>query len=84
VFGSKRYKEKISNQLKECELSLGQFSVKRKQCDKYLGQILHTDGASASVEATIAERAGEIKGAIFEVKSITRLPGAVPQLLFLL
>ena len=70
MFGSNRYKEEISNQLEECELFLGHFPVKRKQFDKYLWQILHTDGARASVEATIAERAGKIKGAIFEVKSI--------------
>ena len=69
-FGSKNYKEKVANQLEGCELSLGNFSVKRKEFDRYLGQILHTDGVRASVEATIAEREGKMKGAIFEVKSI--------------
>ena len=70
VFGSKGYKEEISRQLEQCELSLGDFTVKRKQSDKYLGQILHTDGVRSSVEATIADREGKLKGAIFEVKSI--------------
>ena len=70
VFGSRGYKEKISTELENCELSLGDFPVKRKNCDRYLGQILHTDGVKASVEATIAEREGKLKGAIFEVKSI--------------
>ena len=51
-------------------LYLGEFPVRRKQYDKYLGQILHTDGVRASVEATIKDREGKVKGAMFEVKSI--------------
>ena len=70
VFGSKTYKEEISEQLEHLELTLGDFPVKRKQFDRYLGQILHTDGVRACVQATIGEREGKLKGAIFEVKSI--------------
>ena len=44
--------------------------VKQKQSDRYLGQILHSDGVKASVNATISERVAKIKGAIFEVQSI--------------
>ena len=51
-------------------LKLGTFLVKQKQSDRYLGQILHSDGVRASVNATISEREGRIKGAIFEVQSI--------------
>ena len=51
-------------------LSLGDFPVKRKENDRYLGQILHTDGVRASCAATISDREGKIKGAIFEVQSI--------------
>ena len=70
VFGSKGYKEDIFKELEMCELSLGDFPVKRKISDRYLGQILHTDGVKASVEATIVDREGKLKGAIYEVKSI--------------
>ena len=31
---------------------------------------MHSDGVMASVNATISDRAGRIKGAIFEVQSI--------------
>jgi hypothetical protein len=44
--------------------------VKQKQSDRYLGQILQSDGVKASVNATISEREAKIKGAIFEVQSI--------------
>ena len=50
MFESKRYKEEISRQLEQCELSLGDFKVKRKQSDKFPGQILITDGGRSSVE----------------------------------
>ena len=70
VFGTDTYKREVSEQLKYNELSLGGFLVKRKEYDRYLGQILHTDGNRASAEATIKERGGKIKGAMFEVKSV--------------
>ena len=70
VFGSKTYKENISKQLETWELSFGEFDVKKKASDKYLGQVLHTDGNKASVAAAIKDREGKIKGAIFEVKTI--------------
>ena len=56
--------------MENCELSLGGFKVKRKECDKYLCQILQTEGNRASVETTIKDREGKEKGAIFEVKAI--------------
>ena len=56
VFGSKRYKGDIFKELEKCELSLGDFPVKRKNSDRYLGQILHTDGVKKIVEATIVDR----------------------------
>ena len=44
--------------------------MKRKVKDKYLGQILHQDGLAASVTATVEDRAGRFKGAIFEIRSV--------------
>ena len=70
MFGSQDYKNKIAKQLENNPLYLGEFPVKRKEQDKYLGQILHSDGVRASCEATIALRKGKIKGATFEVQSI--------------
>ena len=70
VFGGQKYKKEVDEQLESNPLYLGEFPVRRKQYDKYLGQILHTDGVRASVEATIKDREGKVKGAMFEVKSI--------------
>ena len=67
LFGASEYKDKMIKQLNVNQLYLGDFSVKRKESGRYLGQILHTNGARASCEATIAEREGKINGATFEV-----------------
>ena len=49
--------------------SLWGFLVKRKEYDTYIGQVLQKDGNRASVEATLKERVGNNKEAMFEVKS---------------
>ena len=46
------------------------FPVKQKVSDKYLGQVLHSDGVEASATATVQERTGKIKGATMEIRSI--------------
>jgi hypothetical protein len=68
--GSKQDIEKKEKELKLTPLSFGQFLMSRKQKDKYLGQILHEDGLAASVTATVSDRGGKLKGAIFEVWSV--------------
>ena len=58
---------------KELELNplvFSSFTMKRRTEDKYLGQILHEDGLSASAAATVKDRAGRFKGAVFEIRSI--------------
>ena len=44
--------------------------IKQRVSDKYLGQILHSAGVEYSATATVRERAGRIKGAALEIKSI--------------
>ena len=46
------------------------FDIKQRVPDKYLGQILHSDGLEASAAATVKERAGRIRGATMEIRSI--------------
>ena len=70
VCGSKEYKKKTEEQLLLMPLRFGEFNVKRKSSDKYLGQIIHEGGLTESVEATIKERTGKIKGAIYLTKTI--------------
>ena len=70
VCGSNKFKQKAKNDLKESPLMFGDFEVKERESDKYLGQILHGGGLDESALATAQERAGRIKGATIEIKGI--------------
>ena len=48
----------------------GEFKLKQKESDRYLGQVLHGGGLDQSAEATVQERTGRIRGATMEIKSI--------------
>ena len=58
ICGSQEFKRKAKENLKESPLMFGQFKVKEKESDKYLGQILHGDGLDESALGTAQERAG--------------------------
>ena len=70
VCGSKRFRDKTEKDLKANPLMFSSFPVKQKVSDKYLGQVLHSDGVEASATATVQERTGKIKGATMEIRSI--------------
>ena len=42
-------------------LTLGGFQVRKKEQDKYLGQVLHQGGLAINAKATILERLEKIK-----------------------
>ena len=70
LLGSSMYRKKIEKELEVMPLTMGGFVVGRKEQDKYLGQVLHQGGLAMSVKATIQERAGKIKGAIYKAKQV--------------
>ena len=70
VFGSKRYKQKVKEELEDCPLMFGDFEMKEKESDVYLGDVILSGGLAASVEATINRRIGQVKGMMYEAASI--------------
>ena len=70
VCGSSKFKEQAKEDLSKHPLMFGKFAVKEKLSDKYLGQVLHGGGLEQCALATVQERAGRVKGATLEVKSI--------------
>jgi hypothetical protein len=68
--GNKRDIQKVESELEAMPITFGDFTMGRRQKDKYLGQYLHEDGLAASVAATVADRAGRFKAATFEIRSI--------------
>ena len=70
IKGNNKDVGRMEKELELNPLKFGQFFMSRKVQDKYLGQILHQDGLAASVIATVAERAGKFRGAVFEIRSV--------------
>ena len=70
ICGHTKFKEIAETDLKRNPLKLGDFMVKQRLHDRYLGQVLHGGGLDRSAEATVEERMGRIKGATMEVKGI--------------
>ena len=68
--GSKKFKDKVEKDIQTNPLVFETFDIKQRVSDKYLGQILHSDGLEASAAATVRERAGRIRGATTEIRSI--------------
>ena len=71
VFGSSTYKETINRQLEANPSYFGDFPVKRKDSEKYLGQIVHSDGLRASCAATISDWEGKVTGAKFRMQPMS-------------
>ena len=68
--GSKKYKDKVKEELELTPLKFGEFNMKQEKTIKYLGMQLHEDGMAASIQATVEERSGKIRGATFEVRNL--------------
>jgi hypothetical protein len=70
VYGSKSYKKRVREELEIAPLKFGDFKMLEKESDIYLGDVLHSGGLAASVEATISRRVSRVKGQMYEAASI--------------
>ena len=71
IFGSEAFKAACRLEVQESPVLLGNITLKEKLTDKYLGDILNSMGLSASVDSTIKGREAKIRGAIYELRSLT-------------
>ena len=72
AIGSKEFKKQVETETNEDPLMFGDFILKRKTSEKYLGDILDENGLAASVESTIRERTGKVRGAVMELTVLTQ------------
>ena len=70
VVGSENYQAKVRLEAKEEPVMLGGKVLEEKAQEKYLGDMLSSEGLSASVESTVKEREGKVKGSIYELRAI--------------
>ena len=70
VIGNKKVSEKLRDDIKKEPLTINNTEIKEKEKYKYLGDIIHKDGLSASADATVKAREGRTTSVIIEIKSI--------------
>ena len=70
LIGSKKLKKNVRKEIEVNPFVLGKVAIKEKVCDKYLGDILSSGGVADSIDATVDEREGRVKGAIRELAAL--------------
>ena len=70
IMGPETFKDDVRKTIRSVPLTFGNFEVKEKEFDKYLGDCLSSNGLSDSVDRTIKGREGTTKTAIMEVASL--------------
>ena len=60
----------MRDELKDSPLMFSDFVMNEKEGDVYLGDVIHSDGLAASVEATISRRIAKVKGMMYEAVAI--------------
>ena len=70
LWGTTKQKNSIKKELKKDPLKCEEVEMTMTDCDKWLGDYLHTDGLAASALETIIQREGKVKGAALEIATI--------------
>ena len=73
IFGTDQFKAASRLDVQESPVMMGKIELKERVTEKYLGDVLSSLGLSASVEATIEDREGKIKGSIYELRALTEV-----------
>ena len=70
IIGTENFKAKSRLEIQEDPVMLGKSMILEKQEEKYLGDILSSEGLSESVQCTVKDREGKVKGSIYELRAI--------------
>ena len=70
IVGDETKRKRTQILIKRSPIICGDFEVKEKIQDKYLGDVLHQGGCAASVLATVMDREGKVKAAMLEAAAI--------------
>ena len=70
VMGSKKNKDMIEEEMMDCPPTLCGKVMKMTNSEKYLGDMISSDGLADSVTATVLKRKGSVITNIFETKAV--------------
>ena len=65
VIGTSKFKEDVKEETKDDPIMFGEIELKRAECVTYLGDELHEEELTTSVESTIIARRGKVRGSIY-------------------
>ena len=70
VYGPDNYKAQVKLEALEEPVMLGKNPLQEKNQEKYLGDILDSQGLAESVEATVKDRNAKVKGSLYELRAL--------------
>ena len=70
IIGGKKYREDMEKKISKNPVLFGKIICKPSNSEIYLGEVIHSQGLEAGVIATIENRMGKVRGAMFKVKAL--------------
>ena len=74
LLGSEEFKAKTRQEAKEAPVMMGSHIMEESPEEKYLGDMVHTDGLAASIRCTINKRLGALIGKINIIMNLAEHP----------
>ena len=70
VYGPDNYKAQVKLEALEEPVMLGKSPLQEQELEKYLGDLLDSQGLAESVEATVKDRNAKVKGSLYELRAL--------------
>ena len=70
IIGTKKYREEMEREAEINPVSFGNMTIQPSGSEVYLGEVIHSLGLEAGVEATIDSRMGKVRGAMYKTKAL--------------
>ena len=70
VIGTKEYRSTMMKEVAKNPVKFGSLTYQPSGSEVYLGEVIHSQGLAAGVEATIDSRLGKVRGAMYKAKAL--------------
>ena len=70
IVGTKKYREEMEEESNKNPVLFGKMACQSSVSEIYLGEVIHSQGLEAGVMATIDNRLGKVRGAMYKVKAL--------------
>ena len=70
IIGTQKYREEMEQETITNPVMFGSLRCQPSGSEVYLGEVIHSQGLEAGVEATIDRRLGKVRGAMFKAKAM--------------